>query len=183
MKAKTVDESLRNHEESKKLSSIDEDFEGTGGEIDPDDFDNEDFFAQRDKMKEGFKVKYPQIRETARMLEAKLGIQLDELPEDAVGDELALREDGEEIACLLFHVIDEKFENDSDDTLALVIDEDNQFQFYAGAQPLATSVHSEQDVNMMSQALCPAHIDVSLLTKKVYNGIVKDYKRLLDNYA
>ena len=144
---------------------------------------NDDFFAQRDEMKEGFKAKYPQIREVARSLEAKLGIQLDELPTDDLGDELALREDGEEIACLIFDVIDRKVKQDEDNPLALVIDEDNGFQFYAGPQPLATSAHSKQEENEMYQSLIPAHIDVALLTKPIYDRVVKDYKRLLNDYA
>lgn len=148
-----------------------------------EDLSNDEFFAERDRMKKGFEAKFPQIREVARNLEAKLGIKLNELPSEDLGDELALDENGEEIACLIFDVIDRKVKPDEDNPLALVIDENNGFQFYAGPQPLGTSAHNKQEENQMYQSLIPAHLDVALLTKPIYAGVVRDYKSMLDNYA
>jgi len=145
--------------------------------LDDEKIQNSRYFSdeRKNELRE-FSKKYPQIRSLAKQLEKKLAIKLTESDED-FPDELALDENDKEIACLIFLVEDErlKFHNNEEGGIALILDEQNGFQFYDGSQPLMTSAHVKLGRGRsMYQSLIPDHINVKYLTKSIYDEMIED---------
>lgn len=122
-----------------------------------------------------FPAEYPGIRDTVKQLGKKLGVELEEIgPDD--GDELSLDDDGRELACIHFLVKDKSIKHIPDEELVIVIDSMKRFQFFYGAQPMATIKHSKAEKREMWQSINPVFISVDLLTPAVYAKVVEDYK-------
>ena len=132
------------------------------------------FWAKSDANKIEFEKKYPQIRQLAKDLEKRLGIKLVELSEDEQGDELIVDDEtNEEIASKLFSIRDKRVKPDEDEPFCIALDEHNGFQFFLGSQTLGTSIHRKKGIDGPLYNLIPVPIDVSLLTKKIYDEVVR----------
>jgi len=122
-----------------------------------------------------FPAEYPGIRNTAKQLEKKLGIILEEIGPDE-GDEMSLDDDDRELACIHFLVSNKMIKQIEDEEFVIVIDSMKRFQFFFGGEPISTIKHNAAEKREMWQSINPAFISVDLLTPVVYAKVAQKYR-------
>jgi hypothetical protein len=121
---------------------------------------------------------YLKVEQLARDIEALLGIKLIKQFDEEMSDPSNYDKD-DQTKAIYYTVVDEKFKINEhmNYTVGLSISVEECFQFYHDATPYPTSLNSEEDARIMSQALIECPKLIKDLTPEIYQSFMTKFNQ------